>query len=381
MNEKDIRADEKIQAYITQNLHIPISDDYDSYINQQIWKAKHARKRRRRYMRAASIILGVFLICASGVGVYATANYVRMRMEKLTQEEKDAYVEDLQNSEANADSFSRELTQEERGRAEELRQKYENYGCFPEESVLYVQSVTEVQRDRVCFDAAKSMFYLPDRELTHEELLEIIDFYYARDYSLQEATDTSAEPRPVVDEEKKQRLEKAAKEAIRRVFLVDMSQAICSLTASSYKSADNELIQTAYVELEKGGNRYAVTMNLDQEKVLCLYDDGAEPSYEMQDISWDEEMIMAEISYAKKVAIRYAQDNVVRPKIILYEMDESGSKIKNGVVDYCFDIEDGVVAIKVDLSKQTVKYVEYYTYNEFENVLKFESALTKKDMQ
>ena len=118
MNEKDIRADKKIQAYITQNLHIPISDDYDSYIDQQIWKAKRARKRRRRYMRIASIILGVLLICASGVGVYATANYVHKRMEKLTQEEKGAYVEDLQNSEANADSFSRKLTQEERKRAE-----------------------------------------------------------------------------------------------------------------------------------------------------------------------------------------------------------------------------------------------------------------------
>lgn len=380
MNEKDIRADKKIQAYITQNLHIPISDDYDSYIDQQIWKAKHARKRRRRYMRIASIILGVLLICASGVGVYATANYVHKRMEKLTQEEKGAYVEDLQNSEANADSFSRELTQEERERAEELQQKYENYGCFPEKSVLYVQSIAEVQRDRVCFEAAKSMFYLPNRELTDEELLEIIDFYYARDYSLQETTDAFAELRPVVDENKKQRMEKAAKESIYRVFLVDMSQATCSLTASSYRDADNELIQTAYVELETEGNRYAVTMDLDQEKVVCLYDDGAEPAYEMQDITWDEKMIMAEVSYAKDVAIRYAQDNAVHPKMILYEMDESGIKIKNGVADYCFDKKDGVVAIKVDVVKQTVKSVNYYTYNEFENMLKLEPVLTRKNI-
>ena len=61
MNEKDIRADEKIQAYITQNLHIPISDDYDSYIDQQIWKAKHTRKRRRRYLSMAAMV--VLVIC------------------------------------------------------------------------------------------------------------------------------------------------------------------------------------------------------------------------------------------------------------------------------------------------------------------------------
>ena len=126
-------------------------------------------------------------------------------------------------------------------------------------------------------------------------------------------------------------LEKAVKEVIYRVFQVDMSQAICSLTASSYRDADNELIQTAYVELETEGNRYAVTMDLDQEKVVCLYDDGAEPAYEMQDITWNEKMIMAEVSYAKDVAIRYTQDNAVHPKMILYEMDESGIKKKNGV--------------------------------------------------
>ena len=175
-------------------------------------------------------------------------------------------------------------------------------------------------------------------------------------------------------------MEKAAKESIYRVFLVDMSQATCSLTASSYRDADNELIQTAYVELETEGNRYAVTMDLDQEKVVCLYDDGAEPAYEMQDITWDEKMIMAEVSYAKDVAIRYAQDNAVHPKMILYEMDESGIKIKNGVADYCFDKKDGVVAIKVDVVKQTVKSVNYYTYNEFENMLKLESVLTRKNI-
>ena len=66
--------------------------------------------------------------------------------------------------------------------------------------------------------------------------------------------------------------------------------------------------------------------------------------------------------------------------MILYEMDESGIKIKNGVADYCFDKKDGVVAIKVDVVKQTVKSVNYYTYNEFENMLKLEPVLTRKNI-
>ena len=49
-----------------------------------------------------------------------------------------------------------------------------------------------LDENKLVFCDNESMFILPDQELTDEELLQIIDFLYKRDYSLQEANANSA---------------------------------------------------------------------------------------------------------------------------------------------------------------------------------------------
>jgi hypothetical protein len=46
--------------------------------------------------------------------------------------------------------------------------------------------VEEAEKLGFCFLVSESTFYLPERELTDEELLEIIDFYAKRDYAVME---------------------------------------------------------------------------------------------------------------------------------------------------------------------------------------------------
>ena len=67
----------------------------------------------------------------------------------------------------------------------ELAQKYQE-GTFPEGELVQTESVEEVERLGFCFLVTDSTFYLPDRELTEEEMLQIIDFYAKRDYALAE---------------------------------------------------------------------------------------------------------------------------------------------------------------------------------------------------
>ena len=124
-------------------------------------------------------------ICAAAAGtggVYAAISHVQQRMESLSEEEKENLAEEAKY--ANADVFSRELTGEERIRLNELLERYQTEGLFPEREVLEVSDVDEVVPNRVCFLPETSTFYLPDAPMKDEQLLELIDFYYKRDYSL-----------------------------------------------------------------------------------------------------------------------------------------------------------------------------------------------------
>lgn len=49
---------------------------------------------------------------------------------------------------------------------------------------MQTESAEEAESLGFCFLVPNSTFYLPDRELTEEEMLQIIDFYAKRDYAL-----------------------------------------------------------------------------------------------------------------------------------------------------------------------------------------------------
>ncbi|MCX4321110.1 MAG: hypothetical protein OSJ44_15570, partial [Lachnospiraceae bacterium] len=147
-------------------------------------RAKKERRGMGKKIMAAAFAVALF---CGGKGAYASVNHFLERGSQLTQGEKDAYVEDITNVPANADAFSRELTEAERERREVLMGRYLKEGLFPEEKLQKINSVEELVTDRVCFLPETSTFYLPERELTDEDLLQIIDHDLMVDYSLEQA--------------------------------------------------------------------------------------------------------------------------------------------------------------------------------------------------
>lgn len=133
---------------------------------------------------AAAVVLIAILSGALSIPVRALVNsFIQERMEKVPEEELEAIVDDLYNQEAGIDSFSREYTEEEKRKMSELIRKYAE-GIFPEGELAKAESVEEAERLGFCFLVPDRIFYLPDRELTDEEMLQIIDFYTKRDYAV-----------------------------------------------------------------------------------------------------------------------------------------------------------------------------------------------------
>ncbi|MCH5263559.1 MAG: hypothetical protein J1F42_11635 [Lachnospiraceae bacterium] len=148
-------------------------------------RAKANRKKISRFPRVAATAAGVLLaVGIIGIPVRAfVSSLVQERMEEIPEEEHQEMVEMLDSQEVGADSYIREYTDEERDRMSELYTQYQQ-GVFPKGELPQVDSVEEAEKLELCYLTTTSSFYLPDRELTDEELLQLIDFDVKRNYAL-----------------------------------------------------------------------------------------------------------------------------------------------------------------------------------------------------
>lgn len=133
------------------------------------------------------VIPAVACLLLASVTVTASGLY-RARMESMNHEKLETYFSGLQDADVAADSYSRPLTDGEKNRLEELRQAYLEEGYFPQKELAMLDS-PEKYKKGVAFYAARSTFFLPEEEMTEEELLELIDFREKRDYSLAKITE------------------------------------------------------------------------------------------------------------------------------------------------------------------------------------------------
>ena len=143
---------------------------------------KCGRGRRHHYsFRRAAILAAACLVLASAT-VTASGLY-QARMESMNHEKLEEYFAQLQEADVSADFYSRSLSESESKRLDELRQAYLEQGYFPKRELTLIDS-PEKYRKGIAFYAERSTFFLPETELTDEELLELIDFREKRDYSL-----------------------------------------------------------------------------------------------------------------------------------------------------------------------------------------------------
>ncbi|MDE7253260.1 MAG: hypothetical protein K2O32_10015 [Acetatifactor sp.] len=164
---------------------INITEAMQKEIIQKVKTATKRKKLRFSNMAAAAVIVAV-LSGVFSVPVRAFVNsLMQERMEQVPKEELRALLDDLDDQKVGADGFTRAYTEEEKRKMGELVQKYLE-GIFPEGELVQTESAEEAEILGFCFLVSNGTFYLPDRELTEEEMLQIIDFDAKRDFALAE---------------------------------------------------------------------------------------------------------------------------------------------------------------------------------------------------
>ena len=168
-------------------IHIPEKMQNEIIINIK----KHIENGNNRTTNLKKLAVSAVIV-ALAAGIVSlpvravVKSIVRERMENIPQEEIQDINNMLQKQRTLADGFSREYTDTEKERSRELWQSYEN-GIFPENTIQQIDNIEDVTEGTLCYIKTTGDFYLPDREMTDEELLEIIDFQHKMSYAVEQS--------------------------------------------------------------------------------------------------------------------------------------------------------------------------------------------------
>ncbi len=135
------------------------------------------RSKKWIYMLFATLLSANILLlsgCGKEEGGAPEAGGQYESLEALA-EDIPAESEAEQEESGSADRIMRAYSEEERERMEALKQSYDSEEVYPEDLILEVDSAEEVTEGVLCYIRSTGEYYLPDRDLTDEELLQIID--------------------------------------------------------------------------------------------------------------------------------------------------------------------------------------------------------------
>ncbi len=152
------------------------------------------RDRKKKPMNfRRSLILAAALAALFSITAVASAGALKQRMEAMNKEKLEEYFAQIHSSFMGADNYNRSYTDGERERMDKLRISYEEQGLFPEGELTMLDEAEDYKGKNVAFFKKTSTFFFPEKEMSDEELLQIIDFYAKREYSLQKVNEMIAE--------------------------------------------------------------------------------------------------------------------------------------------------------------------------------------------
>jgi len=190
---------------------VHIKSEMEEEIMKNVMDAENEREQGGKHMcrrrmtgwqgKIAVAAIAVMIVGVGGVAVHAVVgDLAKKRMESMPEETKETLLDDIDAAEVDADTYSREMTDRERERKKELTIAY-NKGQFPEGELKKVEDSSQIDKDTLCYVPSSGYMHLPDRELTDEEILQIIEYYEKMDFVLQERYEEENED--VVKKQKK----------------------------------------------------------------------------------------------------------------------------------------------------------------------------------
>ncbi len=335
--------------------------------------------------------LAVCIVCFfTTVGVYAAVNKYQERMSKVTEEEKKELNKMTQMQKVDADNFSRDLSEEEYTYLERLHKDYKK-GIFPKESITKVEKREQIRKGKLIFCYEDSTFYLPDRRLSKEELLQIIDFWEKRDYAVQEQTAGIEKSSDNFHNDKKyispREAENEAGNYLKKIYDKDIKNAVIKTEYDNAEVSDKKGIPSYFVTIrnKKWDKEYCVEVDAVTGKLRQMTADN---------INIDEcvsGIIIEEKNYKEPLKEIYRIVSAIEYKACVQKVSYQYKYLKNhtlsrGNVKYLIKLDDNTAYVFLySLNSHSIyKYYHVDSYNQVitqekqnEKIQKTKGILTK----
>lgn len=372
----DEQMDREIREHVEKHPVI-LPEDYQTMVQNQIKKccegemSMSQNKQRKKKMIAAACMILCIGVCGAG-GVRAGMNYAKQRVEKTSEKEQEALWMDA--AKADADTFSRELSKKEQQRMNELAERYQIEGLFPDGSILQISDQSEIVPDQICFLAQASTFYLPEKALSDEQMLELIDFYAKRDYSVtaqgQKEADITDSADDVTEISQEEVVEKASA-LLERLYGVNADTLTIKTEYDQASDGNGETFTTDHITYrdEAAGISYLVSVNLQNGEIRTVSvqkDTGSNYSKEIAENATQYQELFPE---AEKMAYAYMEENAVWVEKQIEYMRDEKQMLGTGIVNYIFVTDTDACVISYSCTQQYFYQVREFSKDELDSYL------------
>lgn len=291
---------------------IEMKDEMREELLSNCKRSKHVKNVLFRYSKAAAVFIGLAVCSMGSLTAYAAVSAYRARMEAMSKEEVQTHYETEMIGKGEVYRYSRPLSDSEEKRLDTLRQEYEN-GRFPEGEIS-----KEKIDNGVYYNMENRTYMLPDRELTDEEILQILDMWAKVDYSLQQINKEKEEAGELetiafVEKEVEVTAENApyiyGREIVERVYDINLEDCEPEVT---YTTPDYEPGSDGYYEVsfKNDDGKYVIRFRVysgEMSKVpACFYSFDNEETQEEETV---------EITEAENYPVANLKEELVLEKI------------------------------------------------------------------
>lgn len=165
--------------------------EIDTSTGRQVKRFEKSSLSRRWYLpKAAAILIAGFLV--TGVTAVAAVGILTRweRMKNMDEGTIEQLYEEIQLSGDLSFQASRSFTEKERKRYRELEEAYKKDQIMPYSEMIRLEEGEDYPGEGVCLKVTEAgeehILYIPETELTDEELLVIIDYLAKQDYAFYE---------------------------------------------------------------------------------------------------------------------------------------------------------------------------------------------------
>lgn len=289
---------------------------------------------RKYYKFLVPVTALIVIVVAANISIVGNAvSGLDARMSEMSETEIAEYDKMVQSSPANADTYTRKYSEDELARMEELRSGYIMDEKYPTGELMVINSISDWDGETPAFAIQTSTFCLPERRLSDEELLEILDLNFKREHSVKVTNEAEAELGDKTVKRPEKEYVRLAAEAAEATLDIDVSEDEyeVELVGNDTKylitfTHINQHVCRVLVDTMTGG-----VIEVTNASIRAFEDSEFEKYY--IDEGYDEVLKCIDSDMWKKSEVKHVN--------VEYYLENGSGKLSDGIIRYLVELEDG----------------------------------------